>query len=62
MIMSDNIGEYSFLINQEGNKIQVLEEFKINYPIIAVNYYPDLKEVYNKLIEKKSEKIVLEKI
>jgi len=62
MVMSDNLGEYSFVIRQNGNVVQVSEVFKINFPIVPVTYYSNLKEVYKTLIEKNSEKIVLEKI
>ncbi|PHS07404.1 MAG: transglutaminase [Kordia sp.] len=62
LVMSDGVGEYSYLVKQMGNTIQVSEALKINFPIIAVMYYPELREVYKKMIEKNGEKIVLEKI
>jgi len=62
LLMSDDLGEYSFLVKQNGNTIQVSELFKLNFPIVPVAYYSDLKEVYKKLIEKNTERIVLEKI
>jgi len=62
LIMSDGLGEYSFLVKQNGNTVQVSEMFIINFPIVPVSYYSDLKETYKKLIEKNAEKIVLEKI
>jgi len=62
LIMSDDLGEYSFLVKQNGNTIQVSELFKLNFSIVSVAYYPDLKEVYKKIVEKNAEKIVLEKI
>ena len=62
MVMPDDLGEYSFKVKSNGNIVQVSEEFSINSPIISSVYYVDLKEVYKKLIEKNSEKIVLEKI
>jgi len=62
LLMSDDLGEYSFLVKQNGNTIQVSELFKLNFPIVPVSYYPELKSVYKKLIEKNAEKIVLEKI
>ncbi len=62
VMMSDNLGEYSFLVKQHGNSVQISESFQINFPIIPVSYYEDLKLVYKKLIEKNAEKIVLEKI
>jgi len=62
MVMSDDVGEYSYLVKQMGNTVQVSEALKINFPIVAVMYYPELREIFKKLIEKNAEKIVLEKI
>ena len=60
--MSDGLGEFSFLIKKNGQKIQVSEVVNINFPIIPVSYYPELKAVYKKIVEKNAERIVLEKI
>ena len=60
--MSDLVGGYTYLVKQIGNKVQVSQTLNINFPVIAVKYYPELKEVYKQMIEKNSEKIVLEKI
>ena len=42
--------------------LQLKVENSINYPIIPAEYYPSLKEYYNKMIEKMNEKVVLSKI
>lgn len=62
MSMEDNLGEYSFLVKESNNNIQISQTFKVNFPLIPASYYQDLKAVYKNLIEKNSEKIVLEKI
>jgi len=62
LVMTDNLGEYSFIVRQKGNTVQISEIFKVNLPLISVVYYSELKEVYKKLVEKNSEKIILEKI
>lgn len=62
LAMSDELGDYSFLVKQNGNKVQVSQTLKVNFPIIPATYYPELKEVYTKLVQKNAEKIVLEKI
>lgn len=62
LAMSDELGDYSFLVKQNGNKVQVSQTLKVNFPIIPATYYPELKEVYKTLVQKNAEKIVLEKI
>jgi hypothetical protein len=62
LVMSDNLGEYSFFVKQNGITLQVSESLDINFPIVPVSYYSELKLVYEKMIEKNAEKIVLEKI
>jgi len=62
LAMSDQLGDYSFLVKQNGNKVQVSQTLKVNFSIIPASYYPELKEVYRKLVQKNAEKIVLEKI
>jgi len=62
LILSDNLGEYNFLVKQRGNVVQISEVLKINFSMIPVTHYSDFKEVYKGLIKKNSEKIVLEKI
>ena len=60
--MSDNLGVYNFLIKVNGNKIQVSEILKINFPIVPISYYQELRELYKQMIVKNKDKIVLEKI
>ena len=62
LAMSDELGDYSFLVKQNGSKVQVSQTLKVNFPIVPASYYPELKEVYKKLVQKNAEKIVLEKI
>ncbi|MFD0963516.1 transglutaminase domain-containing protein [Pseudofulvibacter geojedonensis] len=61
-VMVENLGAYSYLVRANGNNIQVSQELKINFPIIPASYYDGLRDTYKKMIEKNSEKIVLEKI
>jgi len=62
MIMSDDLGVYSFLVKHNGNSVQISQALSINLQMIPVNYYSELKEIYKKRVEKNTEKIVLEKI
>jgi transglutaminase-like putative cysteine protease len=60
--MQDNLGSFKFIINASGNLIQLVIAHQINTPIITPEYYPMLKEFYQKMIEKQNEKIVLIKV
>jgi hypothetical protein len=53
-----------FTINTlaEGNKIQIIITKEINSAILVADYYGDLKEFFQKIIEKQNEKIVLKKV
>jgi hypothetical protein len=60
--MEDNLGGFKFMISATGNVIQLVITYQINSPIIVADYYPMLKEFYQKMMEKENEKIVLSKI
>lgn len=60
--MEDNLGGFKFMISATGNVIQLVITHQINSPIIVADYYPALKEFYQKMMEKENEKIVLSKI
>ena len=53
-----------FTINAlaEGNKIQIIITREINAAILVPDYYEDLKQFFQKIIEKQNEKIVLKKV
>ena len=53
--------EYSYRISREGDKIMVLCEFKINEPIFYPVEYPSLKEIFDRMIIKEEEVLVLRK-
>lgn len=59
--MLDELGTFKFLTNVSGNIIQVAVQHQVNVSIIGADYYPMLKEYYQKMIEKMNEKIVLKK-
>ena len=60
--MEDNLGGFKFMINTTGNSIQLVVTHQINVPIVVADYYPMLKQFYQKMIEKQNEKIVLRKV
>ena len=60
--MDDNTGGFQYIVNNEGNKIQVSITHQINTPIVSADYYSMLKEYYQGMIAKETEKIVLKKV
>ena len=60
--MSDNLINAKFLVSGEGNKIQVSYIKEINTSIVSSEYYDELKAIFNELVKKENEKIVLKKI
>lgn len=59
--IEDNLGSFSFLIGQTGNKIQIVSNFYVNSAIFSADYYESLKAFYNQVYLKMNEKIVLKK-
>ncbi|OOG71873.1 DUF3857 domain-containing protein [Flavobacterium sp. A45] len=60
--MEDNIGSFKFISNASGSSIQLSISHQINTPIVSSEYYSMLKEYYQGMIAKETEKIVLKKV
>ncbi|HEU4791902.1 MAG TPA: transglutaminase domain-containing protein [Flavobacterium sp.] len=60
--MENNIGSFKFISNASGNKIQLSITHQINASIVSSEYYSTLKEYYQGMIAKETEKIVLKKV
>jgi hypothetical protein len=60
--MEENIGGFKFIVNSSENKIQLIISHQINTPIVSAEYYSMLKEYYQGMITKETEKIVLKKV
>jgi transglutaminase-like putative cysteine protease len=60
--MEDDLGSFKFISNAAGNKIQLSISHQINTPIVSSEYYSMLKEYYQGMIAKQTEKIVLKKV
>ncbi|HLN95535.1 MAG TPA: transglutaminase domain-containing protein, partial [Flavobacterium sp.] len=58
----DDIGSFKFMAAANGNTIQITFNETIGQPIVAADYYPVLKEFFQKMVEKQHEKIVLKKM
>jgi len=59
--ISDNIGVYRYKIVATPTKLMIVSQLQINEAIITPKYYQELKEIYNQMIKKQTEKIVLVK-
>ena len=54
-------GKFSYTVKVQGNKINILSQFRINKNLFLPAEYPVLKEFYNIVVAKHSEQIVLKK-
>lgn len=60
--MEDNIGGFKFISRASENNIQLSISHQINTPIVSSEYYSMLKDYYQNMIAKETEKIVLKKV
>jgi hypothetical protein len=60
--MQDNLGSFRFITNVLGNQIQISVINQINTAIIPSEYYSMLKNYYQGIIDKESEKIIVTKV
>lgn len=60
--LSENKARFTINFRVENNVIQVLNTIEINTPVFLPSDYELLKSMYNKIIEKHSEQIILKKI
>ncbi|WP_397447717.1 transglutaminase domain-containing protein [Polaribacter sp. R77954] len=60
--LPNNLGFFTYEVTQFGNKIKVLSSLQINNTMISVDNYIFLKDFYNQLVQKESEKMILKKI
>jgi hypothetical protein len=58
----DNVILFVMNSQVEGNKIQIIITKEINAAIMEAEYYSNLKDFFQKIIDKQNEKIVLKKI
>jgi hypothetical protein len=61
VVMPDGLGEFKYLISGNNQQIQVSVQQNINESLIQTNLYVDLKEIYQRMVDKVNEKIVLVK-
>jgi Domain of Unknown Function with PDB structure (DUF3857)/Transglutaminase-like superfamily len=60
--MAQNLGQYQYTLQANGNTIQLLVVIQISSPIVSQEYYKDIKDFFQKMTDKENEKIVLKRI
>ncbi len=62
LVLPNDIGVFKFQVSTSGNKVNTISKLQFNKAVIPSNYYAYLKDFYDKLVKKETEKIVLVKI
>jgi hypothetical protein len=57
--MPNKLGRYIYQISQQGNVIVIRSITTFNQSTIPQQYYKELKQFYDKRIEKETEKIII---
>ncbi|AKD02219.1 DUF3857 domain-containing protein [Pontibacter korlensis] len=60
--LPENGGRFMYMVQQQGNTLQVMSKVNINKPVFYAPEYAFLKEFYNQIIAKHAEQIVLKKV
>ncbi|MDF4204701.1 transglutaminase domain-containing protein [Maribacter sp. SA7] len=55
-------GIYNFTMKENGNNIQLVSSYEIKNAMFSPDYYTSIKEFYNQIVQKQTEKVVLTKI
>ena len=61
LLTGDNIGTFSYVVENTDNKIKMIITTTINTAIVPADFYDVLKEFYQGMITKENEKIILTK-
>lgn len=57
-----DLGSYRYLVNQNGNILQISVDYSINQSVIAESEYDHVKDFFEIMVNKENEKIVLKKV
>jgi hypothetical protein len=60
--MTDKLIDVKYQITTAGNKIQLSYTKDTNTSIVTSEYYEELKAIFNEIVKKETEKIVLKKL
>ncbi|MBA4056312.1 MAG: hypothetical protein C0490_16475 [Marivirga sp.] len=61
MSLPGNKGKFTYMVTQVGNRITVVSNIQINERVFMQDQYPNLRELYNRIIAKHAEQIVLKR-
>ncbi|WP_299703015.1 DUF3857 domain-containing protein [uncultured Pontibacter sp.] len=61
MKLPNNGGSFTYIVEKNGNVVEVMSRIDIVKPIYYAEEYPYLKELYNQIVAKHAEKIVLKR-
>ena len=61
LVLADKMGGFQYKIIDKGNSLQVMVDLKINNAVMSTEYYEHVKELFKKVVEKQTEKVVLSK-
>ena len=61
MVLNKEMGYFRYLISDLGGKLQLSVELSINQAVIAAEDYLDIKRLYEMVVSKQAEKVVLVK-
>ncbi len=61
LALPNNYGSFRYKIVQQGKMLQLMVNLKMNKAVIPATEYPLVKELYKKVVEKETEKVVLTK-
>lgn len=61
LALDNNLGGFKYLIQNNGNKIQLVVTTEILKPEISLNYYESFRMFYKTIFDKQLEKIILKK-
>lgn len=59
--LPENGGSFTYIVQQDGNRLQVMSKVSLLKPIYNPGEYSNLKEIYSQIVAKHAEQIVLKK-
>lgn len=61
IVPENNLGKYIYKITQEGQQLKIESTLIIDNPVVPGTHYKDLKSLFDEIIKKQNEKVVLVK-
>jgi hypothetical protein len=61
MMLPENASKFMFNVSQTGNKIMITSNLSINKSLFVQDEYPGIRELFNQIVAKHNEQIVLKK-